>query len=280
MFEQKESGFWDTPENDNEHQTEAEISESEQEPGVISHEKIDHLMRKHIKNLLTTKEGFLGSGNISHAHSNIDEPRFCFKLTTERTSMGKNIPPPNVPLTSKENRTPIDSYHIGPEKEGEFLKELNEKNFDESVIVPAPCAWATFEQEDEGDTYYAKEKIHVLVMETIQGPTVGEVIRGEKELPKNFDPDTFFPAVYAYIEKMHTHGIYHRDLHQDNLMIDTETGKPCIIDFGRGAYGSEEDAYQFQFSENGKVHTGQFTRDEDYVSQTEREIRAYLNQKS
>ena len=72
---------------------------------------------------------------------------------------------------------------------------------------------------------------HIL-MERIYGYTVDEVLKRPSLLPKKFDFDTFCNTLEDSIEKLHSIGIYHRDLHAKNVMIDSKTGLPYIIDYG------------------------------------------------
>jgi serine/threonine protein kinase len=79
-----------------------------------------------------------------------------------------------------------------------------------------------------------------LIMETIEGCTVSEAFLKPSLLPENFDPSLFSKELEAAVTKMHNAGIYHRDLHARNVMINKE-GKPVIIDFGTATIGSGSD---------------------------------------
>lgn len=47
-------------------------------------------------------------------------------------------------------------------------------------------------------------------------------------------------AVAAKLRRMHRAGIFHNDLHSDNIMIREKTGEPFIIDWGLAREGAEE----------------------------------------
>lgn len=79
-----------------------------------------------------------------------------------------------------------------------------------------------------------------LVMQIINGSSVKEIINGEKELPENFNHEIFFKSLDEQVKMLHDAGIYHRDLHGGNVMID-ENGMPVIIDFGTATQGSGSD---------------------------------------
>lgn len=77
-----------------------------------------------------------------------------------------------------------------------------------------------------------------LIMERIIGHSVGEIVKDPDLLPKNFDTKKFCESLDEQISKMHKHGIYHRDLHENNVMIDDKDGLPVFIDFGTATEGT------------------------------------------
>ncbi|MGM0482550.1 MAG: protein kinase domain-containing protein [Patescibacteria group bacterium] len=81
--------------------------------------------------------------------------------------------------------------------------------------------------------YNMDEYSHICAMEQIEGASIKEVLNKEKLLPENFDLERFFDNTIAYLEKMHNAGLYHRDLHAGNIMVDYESSDPVIIDFGK-----------------------------------------------
>lgn len=85
-----------------------------------------------------------------------------------------------------------------------------------------------------------KEKEDYFIMERINGYSIKEILKDIKLLPKKFDYETFCKSLTEQIEKMHNNGIYHRDIHSGNIMIDEE-GLPVIIDFGTAVRGSGSD---------------------------------------
>ena len=86
---------------------------------------------------------------------------------------------------------------------------------------PEPMFVAT---SDRGVTYF--------VMETIKGHSIREVIEKKLDLPEAFNISDFFTKLKGQVVVMHRGDIYHRDLHDGNVMIEWSTSNPIIIDFG------------------------------------------------
>ena len=77
-----------------------------------------------------------------------------------------------------------------------------------------------------------------LIMERVNGPTAAAVASDPRLAPENFNYSEFCKALDAEIQKLHTAGIYHRDLHGGNVMIDANDGLPWIIDYGTAVHGT------------------------------------------
>ncbi len=80
-----------------------------------------------------------------------------------------------------------------------------------------------------------------LIMEKVIGCTVEEVLAKPSNLPEKYSHEEFMKDLDEQIIKMHNAGIYHRDLHSRNVMINEE-GLPVIIDFGTAIEGSGSDS--------------------------------------
>lgn len=115
------------------------------------------------------------------------------------------------------------------------------------------------------------EKGDFFIMEKIMGTTVEEVLATPSKLPEQFSHEVFVQDLEEQIVKMHNAGIYHRDLHSRNVMINEE-GLPVIIDFGTATEGSGAD---FTYEELANVYnpikekyeqvSGKFKDDKDMV---------------
>ena len=103
----------------------------------------------------------------------------------------------------------------------------------------SPKVYCAFEDNEE------KGGLKYLLMERLNAVSVEDVACGRAELPEKFDFDRFSVALKKYIEDMHSFDVYHRDLHEGNIMIDKVTGMPYVIDFGTSKefYG-EGDPYE------------------------------------
>lgn len=113
--------------------------------------------------------------------------------------------------------------HNSPKIEAYFLSRAGET--DNSVKVPHPlCYW-----EGQSDLL---GNFKVLVLEKLNAFTVQDLLMNQERLPENFDIEKFAQKLTTFVEKMNDSGIRHNDLTVTNVMIDRETGLPCVIDFG------------------------------------------------
>lgn len=134
-------------------------------------------------------------------------------------------------------RSKVDKQLLVNDEEVEM--NIQDDAWSRGVRVPRPLVF--LRSKETGNKY--------IVMERIDGQTIGEVLKA-KILPEVYDHKLFWKKVYTQIERMHNKsgmygegGIHHRDLHENNIMIDFKTGDPVLIDFGTAAYSSsnEED---------------------------------------
>ncbi|MEJ0002339.1 MAG: phosphotransferase [bacterium] len=107
--------------------------------------------------------------------------------------------------------------------------------------VRTPLALLSIETES-GDEFF--------LMEKIDGINVEEALAQPSKVPDAFSNEPFMKDLDDQIKKMHNAGIYHRDLHVRNVMID-KAGQPVIIDFGTAVEGTGSD---FTYEELATVY--------------------------
>lgn len=188
----------------------------------------------------------IGEGQTAKVATSKIDDSFCYKSITDpkKYSEGNSV-----------------------KKEMEFLDELTSDEIKKTgVIVPRPYY------------YQMGPQAHVCVMERLDLTKVAEIVDGLKPLPQNFNFESFFHSLNNFISTMHSKGIYHRDLHGGNVLIDNKTGAPCVLDFGsakKGSLNNENEVYQEIDSTTGK--TTKFVEDEVMIKKHEREIKKILN---
>lgn len=125
----------------------------------------------------------------------------------------------------------------GPKEEFQFQEKVDRAG----VRTPLAIMWLR-------DTLTREEYI---IMEKIKGSSLAEIFSGAAYTPENFDLDTFIKELDNQVHKMNNAGIFHRDLHEGNIMID-ENGDPVIIDFGQAFEwsGDKENVEVIYFEEN------------------------------
>src|SRR3954447_22659001 len=76
----------------------------------------------------------------------------------------------------------------------------------------------------------------LFVMAYVTGETLGERLRSRGPLPTAVATRLFREVTWA-LSYAHGHGIVHRDIKPDNILIEAETGRALVTDFGiaRGA---------------------------------------------
>lgn len=75
---------------------------------------------------------------------------------------------------------------------------------------------------------------NAIIMERLNAVNLQHVIKDKAELPESFSIDDFFTDLEKFVNHMHkVENVVHLDLFARNIMIDSETGAPRVIDFGR-----------------------------------------------
>ena len=120
-------------------------------------------------------------------------------------------------------------------------------------------------------------KAHTCVMERLKAFNLQDALDKKEDLPENFNIDDFFSALGKFISAMHEEkGIFHRDLHGGNIMIERETGMPCVIDFGAAKKGSDENTvYLDENTATGE--STHFTRDEVKLAEHRQALEKVIN---
>lgn len=188
----------------------------------------------------------IGFGMTAEVFTSKTDPSVCYKII------------------SKEHPVFRNSVH----KEADLLTKACRIKSD--IILPEPY----YSIETDGPQIF-----EVLVMRRLEALSIEDIIKKNLPLPENFNFDEFFKEITKYFDKLHASNIYHRDLHWGNIMIEGETGRPCIIDFGmsREEYLSTENPYKITNSRGGEHF---ITDDMIRIREVRNELRKHIFQKS
>jgi len=89
---------------------------------------------------------------------------------------------------------------------------------------------------DMGDSFY-------IVMERFNSKDLFDYISEQGPLPENVARDLFKQLVDT-VSDCHHRGVVHRDIKDENILIDLKTKKIKLIDFGSGNFQDEEKIYR------------------------------------
>ena len=93
--------------------------------------------------------------------------------------------------------------------------------------------------------YYEMNHCYFIVMERFQCKDLFDFISEQGPLPESLAKD-LFKQILDTITTVHKRGIVHRDIKDENILIDPKTFKTKIIDFGSGDYIEDKVYTRFQ----------------------------------
>lgn len=191
----------------------AEYLQKHPEDVANIHDTIDH-----VREYSMESENIIGEGENAWIYEDTERKDVCAKMI-------KNL------------SATYEHHGNGPAQELGFLDELADFEVD-GVRTPFPYA------------YISDPGIHAIIMERLNAVSIGDLARKRIALPRpeEFDVDAFAASVFRYFKELHAHNVIHGCPHEDNIMIDFETHKPRIIDFGLAkrviAFGDEEEKFE------------------------------------
>lgn len=188
-----------------------------------SHDHIKAEVFNLVKSFLEKGDRKIGKGLSAEVHYFGENGTACVKIISEAT----------LDSTRKMNSA-IEEANL-QERVYEILEDI------EGIIVPRPL----FEYEFENKTENGTEEMNVMCMERLKAVSLEEVLDNSKDLPETFNFEQFFNKLKKAINILHDNKFHHRDLRAGNVMIDLETGDPCLIDFALSVESvGEDDPYR------------------------------------
>jgi len=219
---------------------------------------VKEILEKHeeeISSLIEDLTKNLGQGNTADVRFLGSNNKVCLKIYKHPDQIGDSI------------------FYLSPEKERDFLEKMSGLG----TKVRVPKVYASFEVSNKNPN---ENNHQFLMMETLPAVSVDDVLQNRAKLPKDFDWASFQKDLLNFVEQMHERKVYHRDLHEGNIMIDRITFQAYVIDFG----ASLEFWGQAEPGERGPYHITKdgveriLTSDEAMVRSVVKKLRIKLTQ--
>jgi tRNA A-37 threonylcarbamoyl transferase component Bud32 len=252
--------------------------ESKVSPGGLEGKSDRHLIQDTLE-LLERPDLFLGEGAIARVFSfSMRDRRFCEKISLQRDVASRSVE--NVPEKYRKDylgqakRREERPWTLAPKIEADFTNRAAAIQ-DEAVKVPTVYRVLHITGSEEGPGYMVSDTYDVMVMEQVPGVDLDQLVQKGLPLPEGFDVDKFADDLLAFVRKMNQRQIFHRDLAPRNVMLDSETGNPWVIDFGR-ATGDTNDTQRELFTKDGIASQALFKKtDEECVEIIRGHLREY-----
>jgi len=153
---------------------------------------------------------------------------------------------------------------------------LQQKFREAGVRVAKP--WLHADLSIQGKDDQTPVERGIIAMEVIDGSTLEQFILDMQEEGKQLTVDEYRMIekdLKEQIEIAHKAGLYHRDLHLRNVMLDKDL-RIHLIDFGDAAEAEsqldESTIYQTETARDGKVVTIRFPQDENILKEFSQEL--------
>ena len=172
-------------------------------------EEVPQALAATIKELNEGEHEVVGTGKAGKVIASFRKPDVCYKVLFNASHQ-----PPGTNDISLESDLQTSAADLG-----EYA----------GVRVPKVLYFVTNEHND------------AIAMERLNAVSLKDIFERGAVLPKSFNESKFFDALKRYINHLNDAGIYHRDLHSGNVLVDKMTGMPYVIDFGHATRSIGED---------------------------------------
>lgn len=242
-----------------------------------------HLIKDTLE-LINRPDLFLGEGAVGRVFSfSMRDRRFCQKVALVRDVAARNEE--NVPQEYRRDYREQAARREGrpwtlSAKMEAYLTNRAAAIEDETVRVPLTYRTLHISGAEDGDTYMVRDSYDVILMQQVPGYNLQQIAERGVPLPDGFDIEGFADDLLRFVRKMNARGIFHRDIAPRNVMLDLETGRPWLIDFGRGT-NDPADPYSQEITKEGRSERLRFDRtDEDCVELVRQYLRTYRDNRA
>lgn len=234
--------------------------------GSAHREHFEKMVEHHISTLLHMAEKMLSEEELS-AEKKIGEGR-----TAKVFSIGKIL---NccVKIIKTQEGDP-NLFRNSVTDELELMDDFSGGEI-KGVRVPEPYLSVKAKIEEKDNNLNLKNNnLEMVFMQNVPGVSFADILEGKEDFPEveGFDITKFFDKLYDFIDFLNSNNVFHRDLHEGNVMIGND-GTPWVIDFGSAIKTWEEDG-AYDITSEGE--TTRLRTDKQSLAVVEKKVRKFL----
>lgn len=184
-----------------------------------------------------SEENYIDSGRVGIIHQDPDQSKMCYKTLLPKAERLKR----QTSLRSQKE-TGNTFLKINEDLTKEYKTSEEVYGFSDVVRSPRMIGKAkVIVTHPTGK----KELMIVIAMEYLDTAVAVKDFNPETHsLPEDFSVELFVEKLTTYLKDLREQkGIWHKDIHEGNVMIDLETGNPVVIDFGQSGPADYRDGF-------------------------------------
>jgi len=231
-------------------------------------EHFEKMLEGHMSSLLHLAEKLLKEENETITEKKIGEGR-----SAKVFSIGKVLNCCVKVIKTQEGDPAL--FRNSVTEELELMDSFSGREI-EGVRVPEPYFSVKAKIEENDNNLSLKDNnLEMVFMQNVPGVSFADILIGKEDFPEveGFDIGKFFDKLYDFVEYLNKNHVFHRDLHEGNVMVGND-GTPWVIDFGSaGRSWGEDEAYDITL----EGETTRLRSDEQSLRLLEKKVRNFVH---